>query len=239
MWVPATERVKPVTAHQWSLGYNQLLGKKYTITLDGYYKLLNNQIQYKQGSTVINTSQSWEDKVAVGQGWAYGAELMLEKRIGDLTGWIGYTLSWSERQFDELNNGEKFPYTYDRRHDVSLVATYQLNERWDFGVTFVFGTGKAVSLATHYFSNNNIGNFVFNDNLAYLPSVNNYRMPAYHRLDISANRTQQKKWGESIWSFSIYNVYSRQNPYFIFVGEGIEGQPTLKQVAIFPLRSIR
>ena len=241
LWVPSTKNIGPITANQVSLGYNQLFGKSYNLMVEGYYKTMDNLIQYKEGVSFIGTSSDWENKVEVGKGWSYGAEVFFEKKQGDLTGWVGYTLSWTERQFDNINGGEKFPYTYDRRHDVSVALTYQLDEKWDFGVVFVASTGRAVSLPTQQYNvapNPVLGNSFggYYQQINYLSSVNGYRMPAYHRLDVGVNRTRVKPWGETVLSFSIYNVYSRQNAFFIYVGTNYEtGEKTLKQVALFPI----
>jgi hypothetical protein len=241
LWVPATERIGPIQAHQVSWGYNHLSGKNYNLVIEGYYKTMKNLIQYKEGVSFIGSSADWQSKVEVGKGWSYGGEIFVEKKAGALTGWIGYTLSWTERQFDNINGGEKFPFTYDRRHDLSIAATYELSKKWDFGVVFVFSSGRAVSLTTQSYSlaqNPIVSAVEWSQNggdVNYLSSINGYRMPVYHRLDIGANRHMQRKWGESIWSFSIYNVYSRQNPFFLFVDQDFQGEKSLKQVALFPI----
>ncbi len=238
LWVPATTNVGPIIADQVSLGYNQLFQDgKYNLLVEGYYKTMDNLIQYKEGVSFIGSSSNWEDKIEVGKGWSYGGEVFLEKKKGDLTGWLGYSLSWTERQFDNINGGEKFPYTYDRRHDLSIAATYELNKKWDFGVVFVASTGRAVSLPSQQYGvaqNPILTNFGMGQ-VNYLSSINGYRMPAYHRLDIGANYHKQKKWGETTWSFSIYNVYSRQNAFYIYVSNDNFGDPVLKQVALFPI----
>lgn len=236
LWVPATEKIEPILAHQVSLGYNYLFNNRYNLVIEGYYKKMNNQIQYKEGASFIGTGQDWQTKVEVGKGWSYGGELLLEKKKGDFTGWVGYTLSWTNRQFDNLNNGEIFPYTYDRRHDLSIALTYELNKKWDFGVVFVLASGRAVSLSTQTYTvaNNPISYPLNFDEASYFSSINNYRMPLYHRLDLGANYHKQKKWGESTWSFSIYNVYSRQNAFYLFVDK-TQNDPRLMQMALFPI----
>jgi len=239
LWVPATKNVGPIIADQVSLGYNHLFQeRKYNLVIEGYYKTMDNLIQYKEGVSFIGSSSNWEDKVEIGRGWSYGGEVFLEKKKGALTGWLGYTLSWTERQFDNINGGEKFPYTYDRRHDLSIAATYELNKKWDFGVVFVASTGRAVSLPSQQYGvaqNPILANNIGFGQVNYLSSVNGYRMPAYHRLDIGANYHKETKWGESTWSFSIYNVYSRQNAFYIYIGTSDLGTPALKQVALFPI----
>ena len=237
LWVPATQRIAPVTADQISVGFNQEIKKQFNFVIEGYYKKMNNLIQYKEGSSFFSMNTDWQDKVATGQGWAYGGEILLEKRQGKLTGWIGYTLSWTERQFNDINFGKKFPYRYDRRNDISVVLTYKLNKKWDFGMVFVYGTGNAVTLATQTYglAPNPISNgFYGNQTVDYFSSINNYRMPAYHRMDVGFNKTKQKTWGETILSFSIYNVYSRQNAYYIYT-EQDNNKKVLKQVSLFPI----
>ena len=240
LWVPATEKIGPITADQYSLGYNHLLGKQYNLVLEGYYKHMDNLIQYKEGVSFIGSSADWQSKVEVGKGWSYGAELFIEKKQGRLTGWVGYTLSWTERQFENINNGDPFPYTYDRRHDLSIAATYELNDKWDFGAVFVFSTGRAVSLPVQQYSlaaSSVFGNdqFYGPTQLNYVSSINGYRMPAYHRLDLGVNRHKQKKWGETILSLSLYNAYSRQNAFFLFTEGKADGSKVLKQIALFPI----
>jgi hypothetical protein len=237
LWVPATNQTKPVLAHQYSLGYYRELPKNMLFSVEGYYKKMNNLIQYKEGVSFIGGSQDWQERITVGQGWAYGAEFFLEKRKGDWTGWIGYTLSWSERQFDELNQGKKFFHRYDRRHDMSFVLTYTINETWDIGLVFVYGTGNAMTLGTQVYSpapNNGILDYFFEPVITNFDQMNDYRMPAYHRMDIGANRKKDKKYGTSVTSFSIYNVYNRQNPFMITRGMQ-NNNPALMQVSLFPI----
>jgi len=236
LWVPATEKIAPVTANQVSIGYNHDIRRKYNFVLEGYYKKMENIIQYKEGSSFFSEDTDWQNKIEVGQGWAYGGEIMLEKKKGKLTGWIGYTLSWSERQFENINFGVKFPYKYDRRHDMSIVMTYELNKTWDLGLVFVYGTGNAITLPTQNYNvaPNSITSSFYNQQIGYASSINNYRMPAYHRMDISANRTRQKKWGETVLSISAYNVYSRQNAFYLYTEQ--EGTKTkLMQASLFPI----
>ena len=240
LWVPATEKIPPILANQVSLGYNQLFGEKYNLVVEGYYKTMANLIQYKEGVSFIGNSEDWQNKVEVGRGWSYGGEIFLEKKKGTFTGWVGYTLSWTERQFDNINEGKPFPFTYDRRHDLSIAATYEFNDEWDLGAVFVLSSGRAVSLPTQQYSVAGnpvvgIGNSFYQGQINYLSSINGYRMPMYHRLDIGLNHTVQKKWGESIWSFSIYNVYNRLNAFFLFSEPNLNGGQTLNQVALFPI----
>jgi outer membrane receptor for ferrienterochelin and colicin len=240
LWVPATDEVKPITANQLSLGYYRELSSSIVASVEGYYKKMNNLIQYKEGVSFISGADDWQNRVTTGQGWAYGAEFFIEKKQGDITGWVGYTLSWSERQFDELNFGRKFFHRYDQRHNLSVALTYQLDDEWDFGVVFVFGTGNAITLATQQYSA--APNQAFSNGwgwgspmLSNFEQMNDYRMPAYHRLDVGANRTRKKKYGDSVLSFSVYNIYNRQNAFMLYDGYNKMGNKALFQMSLFPM----
>jgi hypothetical protein len=234
LWVPATQFVKPVIANQFNVGYHKEINKVYNFSFETYYKKMENIIQYKEGVNFISINDDWEKRVTSGQGWSYGGEIFIEKRKGRYTGWLGYTLSWAQRQFDSLNSGNKFYYRYDRRHDLSLVLSYDINETWDIGMVFVYGTGNAVTIGSQNFTvAPNVTNFggMFINNFE---NLNNYRMPAYHRLDFAANRKKEKKWGHTVTSFSIYNVYNRQNPFMLYVGFNNSNNPALMQFSLFP-----
>jgi hypothetical protein len=186
--------------------------------------------------------------ITTGKGWSYGVEVLVRKDMGKLTGWVGYTLSWSWRQFEEVSP-DKYPYHYDRRHDVSVVLTYKLNEKVDFGATWVYGTGNAVTLPYDKYLalDDYTGYLGSGDGKDYLPYIdnveerNNYRAPAYHRLDLGVNFHKKKKWGERTWSVGIYNAYFRQNCFFVYIDYDYEHAPpgegakkVLKQVSLFP-----
>ncbi|MES2589455.1 MAG: TonB-dependent receptor [Bacteroidota bacterium] len=236
LWVPATERVKPVLANQVSLGYYREILKKMNFSVEGYYKKMNNLIQYKEGADFLSAAEDWQDKIVVGEGWTYGAEVFIEKKKGKFTGWIGYTLSWSERQFDDLNMGEKFFYRYDRRNDLSVVATYDINEFWDLGLVFVYGTGNAVTIGSQNYSvAPNIGTNFYPQSVTNFDQLNGYRMPNYHRMDFGANYKKDKEWGHSVISFSVYNLYNRQNPFLLYQGYNKAGNPALMQVSLFQM----
>ncbi len=235
LWVPATKKVKPQYADQVALGLARtLFNNAAEVTLEGYYKKSNRIIEYREGADFTSTTDNnWQDKVAVGQGWSCGTEILIQKKLGRTTGWIGYTLAWATRQSDELNGGEKYPYRYDRRHDISLVVTHKVNAEITVSATWVYGTGNAVTLAeSRYFMGNNtpVENFT---------SRNNYRMAPYHRLDVALNQTRKKRWGEIINSFGLYNAYNRHNPYYLYFDKGYDigngRHSTFKQVSLFPL----
>jgi hypothetical protein len=213
VWIPSTYIVKPQLAWQYSAGYfHNFLDDKLETSVEVYYKDMQNQIQYKDGY-VPNTLQDPELSYVFGRGTAYGSEFFINKTQGAFTGWVGYTLSWTYEKFPLLNNGQSFPNKYDRRHDISVVGSYKLNNKWTFSSVFVYGSGNAITLPTAYY-------FIGNQLVEYFSKVNAYRLPAYHRLDISATLTPQhkikRKW-EGSWTFSVYNVYDRHNPYFLYV----------------------
>jgi hypothetical protein len=233
LWVPATKKIKPQTSSQIAGGLAKSLKRSmYEISIEGYYKFMDNIIDYLEGADFIGGGSDWESKVAQGKGWSYGAEVLLQKKTGKYTGWIGYTLSWTDRHFAEVNNGKPYPYKYDRRHDVSVVNMYKFSNKFDIAFTWVYGTGNAVSLPLQSYQGLLPG--IFRD-VNYYGSKNNYRMAPYHRFDLSANRHKKKRWGVSTWSFGVYNLYARQNPYFLYFRTNQNGVKQLVQVSLFSI----
>jgi len=235
LWVPSTFRVQPQKSWQYAAGlFKNFKNNEYETSIEAYYKTMQNQIEYREGYTPSLLDP--EEEFVFGKGWSYGTELFVNKVRGRLTGWVGYTLSWTWREFPQLNGGQKYPAKYDRRHDVSIVATYEKNKKWKFGAVFVYATGNATSLPQRFYIINGVLTQEFSQ-------INAYRLNAYHRLDLSATYTPQPKKPRRIqgyWVFSIYNAYSRANPYFIYFNQ--EGSPydgTLKvqakQVSLFPI----
>lgn len=244
LWLPTTDRVKPQDAFQVGLGYAQGIGDEYELSVEGYYKEMKNVISYKEGSGVFEFSD-WEDRVIQGDGKAYGAELLLQKKYGKLNGWIGYTLSWSTRQFEELNFGREFPYRYDRRHDISIVTNYQWKKNISLSGSWVYGTGNAVTLASSNYQGAIIGSQNTGNNFegSFFGERNGFRMNAYHRLDIGINFSKQKKKYKRTWSIGAYNSYNRKNPFYIYSDIEYELLPDgsykseykLKQASLFPI----
>lgn len=241
LWVPATGKVPPQRSQQLSLGvdYNTS-AKNYSFSVEGYLKKMDKVIEYKEGANYLYGMQnSWEEKVTIGDGFARGIELMAKKNQGMFTGWVAYTLSGSERLFEDLNNGKKFPYKYDRRHDVSIVSILELNQKNRFSAAFTYNTGNALTLPLASvqqpmppFGGYNTGYLerILNAQPLYRER-NNFRMPAYHRLDLSYHHTKELGKNRSrSWVFSVYNVYNRLNPYMIYESGG-----KLRQYAFFPI----
>ncbi|MBI1184067.1 TonB-dependent receptor plug domain-containing protein [bacterium] len=245
LWLPATKRVPVEYSKQVAMGYAQTIHEGYELSIEGYYKSMSNLIEYKDGESYSAQNTGWEDKVELGKGWSYGAEVFFEKKLGKVTGWVGYTLSWTNRQFANLNYGKIFPYRYDRRHDISVVVTYKPNDHVDFGLVWVYGTGNAYTLGLerYWAYNDNVGkgDYNYNQEITQVESRNNFRAPAYHRLDLGVNVHKPTKWGERTLSMGLYNAYSRQNPFYIYWGYtdggffGGDSQRVLKQVALFPM----
>lgn len=235
LWVPSTLRVKPQLSWQYALGYFQnLKDGMFETSVEAYYKTMENQIEYREGYTP--SLKDPEEEFVFGKGWSYGAEFFINKVKGRLTGWVGYTLSWTWRQFKELNDGLKYPSRNDRRHDLSVVANYELNQKWKLSSVFVYGTGTAISVPERFYL---VGGVLTQE----YSRINAYRMAAYHRIDIAATYTPKRKENSkfnSNWVFSIYNIYSRQNPYFIYYdqeGSAATGdlKVSAKQVSLFPI----
>src|SRR5581483_3648344 len=197
-----------------------------------YYKKMDNQIEYKEGYTPSLNDP--EQDFVFGKGWSYGSEWFINKTRGKFTGWIGYTLSWTWRQFPLLNDGQKYPAKYDRRHDLSVVTMYALNKKWQLSAVFVYGSGNAISMPERFYVIEGVLTQEYS-------KINQYRMAPYHRMDISATYTPQQRPDRRFhhsWVFSIYNVYSHLNPYFIYFnqdGNAYDGTLSIKaqQVSLF------
>ncbi len=209
LYVMSSNNLKPEIADQIATGYfRNFQEDKYEFSAEIYYKWLQNQIDYKNGAQLI-ANQDVESELVYGSGRAYGLELFLKKKTGRFNGWVGYTLSRSERKFDEINEGRYFPSRQDRTHDVSLVGIYKLNNRWTFSGTFIYGTGNAVTYPTGKYQLDGITRF-------YYSGRNSSRMPATHRLDVGATlEGKPHKNFQSSWTFGLYNAYNHKNPYVI------------------------
>lgn len=248
LWVPATNKIPAQHSQQVAIGLaKDFIPQNLNLSVEAYYKKMDNVIAYKEGASFLQidgvTSDekiSWEDNITSGQAWSYGTEFLVRKTEGKFTGWIGYTLSWTQLQFDELNFGKKFYARYDRRNDVSVVGIYELKEDLTFSCTWVYGTGNAITLPRSEYivqthspggSGNNYS-VIVND----YDGKNNFRMEPYHRLDLSMQFHSKLKLSERIFELSVYNVYNRKNPYFYYVGtQTNSGNRVLKRVSLFPI----
>jgi CarboxypepD_reg-like domain/TonB-dependent Receptor Plug Domain len=209
-WVLTTENIKPEVADQVSVGWFRNFGENqgYEFSAETYYKYLQNQIDYRNGAE-ITANQDVEGELLYGDGRAYGLELLLRKNTGRLTGWVGYTLSRTERRIDGINNGAYYPNRYDRTHDLSFVAMYQLTKRWNLSASWIWNTGNAATFPSGKYEVDGVTTYLYTDR-------NGYRMPDNHRLDLGATfQARKTKRFESEWAFSLYNAYNRRNAYSI------------------------
>jgi len=209
LWIPSSNNVRPEISDQESFGYyRNTTGNQYEFSAEIYYKFLQNQIDYKNGAVLV-ANENVESQLLYGKGRAYGLELYAKKNYGKLTGWISYTLSRTERQIDGINNDLWYPATQDQTHNIAVVAIFKANKKWTFSGDFVYNTGNAVTWPSGKYNVN--GQTVF-----YYTRRNDYRMPSYNRLDLSATLQGKKtKKFDGSWTFSIYNAYGHENPYFI------------------------
>lgn len=245
IWLPSSNNIKPQVSDQVSLGYfRNFKDNLLEFSVEGYYKNMQNSIDYKDGAEVT-LNPTVEGELLYGKGRAYGVEFLLKKRRGKFTGWVSYTLSKSEKLFDEINKGTWFPAKQDRVHDVSVVAIYKLNERLTFSASWVYYTGAAVNFPEAKYE---IGGDVVN----FYSERNGYRMPDYHRLDLGVTLNNKKfklvtdvdtgkevkvpKRFESSWNFSVYNAYARENAYSITFAENEDtGLTEATQIALFKI----
>jgi outer membrane receptor for ferrienterochelin and colicin len=238
LWVSSTQAVRPQTSEQVAIGSSHsFLNNQLEFTLESYYKRMQNLIEYKEGASFISTTD-WQNNVETnGRGEAYGFEFLLRKKRGKTTGWIGYTLAWTNRQFSNLNNGNWFPYRYDRRHDVSVVLSHQFSKRFDMGLTWVYGSGNTFTapVADIFLGgSDDFNGFGFNNFQVYTDR-NGLRMPAYHRMDVGFNFHKKTRWGQRTWNISFYNTYNRRNPFFLYLSQDFNGNNEVRQVSLFPI----
>ena len=247
LWLPATDRIKPQLSQQYAIGTAYAFNDMWSFSFEAYYKNMENLIAYKEGSSFFDLNKDWQDLVETGTGNSYGGEIFIQKSKGNLTGWVGYTLSWTNRKFENLNFGKEFPYRYDRRHDISIVGVYKLNEKIDLSATWVYGTGNAVTLALEKYPSSFGINSLMNydqisdyETIEYYEARNNYRMAAYHRFDFGVNFHKDLKWGHRVLSIGVYNAYSRKNPFFLiwqsnYDWRGDRKTKELVQISLFPI----
>lgn len=239
LWVPSTKSVKPQRADQVALGLaKDLPESNLTVSLEGYYKKMNNILTYLPGASFINVTtskvgnsnqvNSWENNVTSGQGKTYGAELLIQRKAGKLSGWLGYTLSWTKYQFDQINLGQEFSPTQDRRHDISLVGIYQPSPKVKLSLTWVYTSGAPTQVARAQYSiqqlDGRIKPYLIDGKINVDTKGNaidwgekaSYTAEAYHRLDLAAQFIKKKTRGERIWEISVYNAYNQSNPFYYF-----------------------
>lgn len=208
--IPASLYVEPQCSWHFSGGYFRNFNENaWESSIEVYYKTLENQLEFKNGIEATFTNSMFEKNLLTGKGWTYGAEWKLRKNSGDFTGWISYNLAWSYRQFDLINSGKPFLARNDRRHDISVVGMYKLNDSWNFSAVFVYATGNRLNLPLSWF-------IIDNKYILEYGNYNAFEMPPYHRLDVSATyKLKQKGLLQSELNFSVYNIYNRANPFMV------------------------
>ncbi|MCB0684980.1 MAG: TonB-dependent receptor [Saprospiraceae bacterium] len=239
IWIPSTNKTKPQESQQISLGlFKNFRDNQWESSVEMYYKKMDHQVLFKEGNQLIKTLDV-DEFLAYGRGWSYGSEFFLKKKNGRFTGWLAYTLSWSFQKFSELNFGKVFPFRYDRRHDLSLVGTYLLAPKWTISSTFVFSSGNAYTVPVGRI---NIvqGGSLFEGNYFVYQNRNNARLNPFHRLNLSVSYHSKtslfRRAFESDCTLSIYNLYSRQNPYFLYFKiDPVSEKPLAKQVSLLPI----
>lgn len=240
LWYPSTKEVLPSRSTQYDFGFESRLWKNsYVLNIDAYYRDMKNLYEFSNSPRYSYLDGSVKDLFTLGQGEAYGLEFFLNKMTGDFTGWLGYTVSWTKRQFDNLNLGRVFYPRYDRRHDVSLVLSYRFSDSFSISTTWMYGTGQHISIATGEYQFTDIGpggqtgiNFDYDER-------NSHKLPDYHKLDISFN--YKFIWNDLPFEtyLAIFNVYNRSNPFAVYPSKtGTDGNvlsnPVLKQITLFP-----
>ena len=237
LWVPVTAKIPPMHSMQAALGITYNVCNQVELSVEGYYKKMINLLEYKDGASYM-TTRNWQDLVCVGDGWSYGVQFLAQRKVGPVTGWIGYTWSRTMRQFNregqEINFGKPFHAKYDREHDLSVTLQYQINKKWEVAATFVYGTGTRGTLAlpktTDYLFK---GSFNDPTTIPIVQERNNFKMPDYHRLDLGAtcHLPDKKHPGrEHIVNMSVYNAYCNMNPFLVYPKNN-----KLYQLSLFPI----
>jgi outer membrane cobalamin receptor len=229
-WIPTTRNILPEQAQQAALGYASTLKNGIELSVEAYYKTMNNLVLYREGSGFLVPDSSIDNKVTQGKGVAYGFELLAQKKEGRLTGWVSYTLAWNNRQFEDINLGNAFPYKYDRRHELSIVGSYGLNKKARLSASWIFSTGNAITIPIRVY-NVFVGTNGYTSQIYQYGSRNGFRTIPTHRLDISIEFVKQKRPYERKWNFGLYNTYNRANPFSYIVDRG-EGGGFVDQKAI-------
>ncbi len=245
LWLPPYRNLKPAKSKQGDLGFYKTVNNgMFEISVEGYFKYMQNLVAYKNGESFFSGAGDWDDKLETdGIGISKGVEILLQKKKGILTGWVGYTIAKADRMFVNKNNGWPYPFKYDRRHDLSIVSNYWLNDKITFSATWIYGSGYPITFAVdkYYVNNNNPHYKIETDDLfsglfevSNYKGINAFRMRSYHRMDIAMTYRKRKQKTERIWNFSIYNLYNRQNPLFysyVFDQDKI----SLVQQSLFPI----
>lgn len=250
LWVPATKKIAPQQAEQFAVGFaRNVFRNKFEFSIEGYYKKMRHVIEYKEGADYLSSSKgdSWQEQVASGTGESYGVEMLLQKKTGRLTGWLGYTWATANRKIETVNFGRTFPYKYDRRHDLHLVAVYKAKKNVELSGSWVFQSAMPFTIPIAQYERTdgpvqpNIPGPAWQQlpqNIDYINSRNNVRIGTYHRLDLGISWIKQKKNGNvRTWNVSVLNVYNKLNPFFYYAENYSTSSPNAKftGLAILPV----
>ncbi len=246
LWVPSTKQVKPQESWQVAAGVATTLWNDFEFSVEGYYKEMKNVLSFKEGASfLLGLDNDWQNKITQGKGVSYGLEFFLQKKVGKTTGWVGYTWSKNDRQFKFINGGEKFPFRYDRRHDISIVASHQITPKISISAAWIYGTGNAITLPIYrYPTVSKYDGLSIFDQVESLGKKNDFRMSNYHRLDFSVEFFKKKKKYERKWIVGAYNTYWHRNPYYVTArneaefgpsGEIIGQKRSFKEISILPI----
>jgi hypothetical protein len=240
LWVPSTSLIKPQKSWQVALGAAKTIGDQFEISMEAYFKEMDNVLSFKEGASfLLGIEDDWQSKVTQGDAESYGLELLIQKKKGRFTGWLGYTLSWNQRQFNDINSGKSFPFRYDRRHDISLVASYALKPSIQISATWIYGTGNAITLPIYKYPVMD----GYATEIESLGEKNAFRMTSYHRLDLGISFHKQKPKYERIWTIGVYNAYWHRNPFYVISEDTYNTGPdgmivnerTFKEISILPI----
>ena len=236
MWMSSTKDIKPQIGNQYAIGvYKNIKNNMYEFSIELYYKDMKNQTEYLDGFSPITEAAKYTEKqYTQGEGYSYGVEFFANKTMGKLTGWIGYTLSWTNRIFPELNLGKMFPAKHDRRHDVSFMLSYEILPELTTSIVWVYATGNTMTIPVGFY-------FIGYNMVTEYSDRNEFRVPPYHRMDISVNwMIKRTERFEHSLNFSVYNLYNRRNPFFISIGSSMDQDKfeitnTAYQMSLFPI----
>jgi hypothetical protein len=244
LWVPATKIAPPQKSSLIALGLAGELKRNIEWSVETFYKTFENLIEFSDGASFFTGNVDWQEKIEIkGRGNAYGTEFLLQKNNARTSGWLSYCISKNTRQFDNINFGEPYPYKYDHRHDFSITINHKFSDKFQISGSWIFATGNAVTLpSTRYemyvleWTHRNEGdiNYIYDEAHIYRKR-NNYRTPAYHRLDININFTKEKNNGVRMWSLGLYNAYNRLNTYYLYFNYDKNGSRKLYSYSLFPI----
>ncbi len=231
LWLPVTKRVPPQVSYQVAGAVSYSYDKSMEASAEVYYKKLKNVIEYAEGTGFTNSFTNWEDLLQLGKGKAYGMEWMIQKKKGKLTGLLSYTLSWSKRQFDKINAGKPFPYKFDRRHEIKTAIVWQPRHNLEISADWFFASGNAISLPKGQYYNPVTATYI-----DIYEGRNDFRMPAYHRMDIAIKWMKQRKKFLRTWTLSVFNAYNQQNTFFLYKSNDyLNNRVKFRKVTLFPV----